>query len=78
MRELLGSNRVNIFEIGSSEYARKCFETDWIFHIFLLQISQKNMFNDLLLAQSTKCEILGGNLYEGYGVVCEPLESDSR
>ena len=78
MRELLGSNRVNIFEIGSSEYARKCFETDWIFHIFLLQISQENMFNDFLLAQSTKCQRLGEIFYEGYGVVCEPLESDSR
>ena len=78
MRELLGSHRVNIFEIGSSEYARKCFETDWIFHMFLLQISQKNMFNDFLLAQSTKCQRLGGNLDEGYGVMCVQLESEYR
>ena len=53
MRELLGYHRVYIFEIGSSEYARKFSETDWIFHMFLLQIIQRNMFNKFILAQST-------------------------
>ena len=65
MRELLGSIRVNIFEIRSSEYARKCFETDWIFHMFLLQIFQENMLNECILAQSTISKRLGQNFDEG-------------
>ena len=65
MKELLGCNRVNIFEIESSEYARKFSETDWIFHMFLLQIIQENMLNKSILAQSTICQRLGGNFYGG-------------